>query len=98
LPPATEMYCGHEYALQNLAFALAIEPGNPELSERIERVQQLRAAHEPSVPSTLGEECATNPFLRCNNPDFRQRVPNVALLEGAALFAEIRRRRNEFRA
>jgi len=66
LPMDTEMYCGHEYALLNLAFAAAIEPGNHDVRARIERVKALRNAGRPSVPSTIGEECATNPFLRCD--------------------------------
>jgi hydroxyacylglutathione hydrolase len=108
LPAETEMYCGHEYALQNLAFAAAIEPGNQEVVARIERVRALRAAKRPSVPSTVGEECATNPFLRCDNPEFWQRARvDSSLMKasrvdastgGAVLFAEIRKRRNEFRA
>lgn len=94
LPPNTLMHCGHEYALKNLAFAAAIEPGNQAVHERIAQVKALRAAGKPSVPSTIGEECATNPFLRCDKPEFRQSVGSP--LSGAELFAEIRKRRNEF--
>jgi hydroxyacylglutathione hydrolase len=96
LPPETEMYCGHEYALRNLAFAAAIEPGNDEIAARIEQVRRLRDAGQPSVPSTIGQELRTNPFLRCDQQEFRQRAPTDRALVGAALFAEIRKRRNGF--
>lgn len=64
LPPETLVYCGHEYTLSNCAFALAAEPDNPALLQRIEEVRHLRAQTRPTVPSTLAMECATNPFLR----------------------------------
>jgi hydroxyacylglutathione hydrolase len=96
LPPSTQVYCGHEYALRNLAFARAIEPDNAEVLARIELVQQRRSAGEPSVPSTMADELRTNPFLRCDREDFRARVASSASLQGAVLFAEIRRRRDGF--
>jgi len=68
LPDDTRVYCAHEYTEANLRFALAVEPQNAALHERIERVARVRAAGLPSVPSTLGEEKATNPFLRCGIP------------------------------
>ncbi len=64
LPPETLVYCGHEYTLANSAFALAVEPDNPALLQRVEEVRRLRAQGQPTVPSTLAVECATNPFLR----------------------------------
>ncbi len=68
LPDETRVYCAHEYTEMNLRFALAVEPDNPALRQRVVRVAGLRAAGLPSVPSTLGEEKATNPFLRCGQP------------------------------
>jgi len=68
LPPATRIYCAHEYTLANLRFARAVEPDNQALRERQEQVQALREANIPSVPSNLAEELATNPFLRCHEP------------------------------
>jgi hydroxyacylglutathione hydrolase len=64
LPDATEVYCGHEYTQLNGRFALAVEPDNAALVARMERVDATRAAGEPTVPTTIGLERATNPFLR----------------------------------
>ena len=68
LPDATKVYCGHEYTLANIAFAQQVEPKNAALAARLERDRKLRAAGKPTLPSTLGEERATNPFLRWREP------------------------------
>jgi hydroxyacylglutathione hydrolase len=68
LPDATRVYCGHEYTLANIAFAQQVEPRNAALAARLERDRKLRAAGKPTLPSTLGEERATNPFLRWREP------------------------------
>lgn len=64
LPDATRVYCGHEYTLANIAFAQQVEPANAALAARLERDRKLREAGKPTLPSTLAEERATNPFLR----------------------------------
>lgn len=64
LPEETLIYCAHEYTEANLKFAIAVEPDNAALQQRIEKVEAIRAADIPSVPSRLAEELATNPFLR----------------------------------
>ena len=98
LPDETLVYCAHEYTEANLRFALAVEPGNELLHERIQRVEQLRDADIASVPSTLAEEKATNPFLRCREPE----VIATAIEHGATdispvgVFAAIRQWRNSF--
>lgn len=69
LPEDTLVYCGHEYTLSNIRFALAVEPNNASLAER-ERIEaQVRKANRPTVPSTIGREKATNPFLRCGKAE-----------------------------
>jgi hydroxyacylglutathione hydrolase len=68
LPDATKVYCGHDYTLANIAFAQQVEPQNAALATRLARDQKLRAAGKPTLPSTLGEERATNPFLRWREP------------------------------
>ncbi len=65
LPPATRVYCAHEYTLANLRFALAVEPDNRDLVEREREAQATRRRDEPTVPSSIALELATNPFLRC---------------------------------
>jgi hydroxyacylglutathione hydrolase len=68
LPPDTQVYCAHEYTQSCLRFAHAVEPDNAAISARAADVASLRAAGLPSVPSTLAEEFATNPFLRWSAP------------------------------
>lgn len=65
LPTETQVFCAHEYTLGNLAFAAAVEPNNPALQDRIASAQASRERGEPTVPSELSLELATNPFLRC---------------------------------
>ncbi len=74
LPPGTRVCCAHEYTQDNLRFAYSVEPDNAALAERIRRVWALRARGECAVPSTIGEELATNPFLRHASPTLRARV------------------------
>ncbi len=64
LPPATAVYCAHEYTLANLRFAAAAEPGNADVQARIVADTATRARSEPTIPTTIGLELATNPFLR----------------------------------
>jgi hydroxyacylglutathione hydrolase len=98
LPPQTKIYPGHEYALRNLAFARTLEPENPDVLGRVERVQRLRDAGKFAVPSTLMQELTTNPFLRCDNAAFCARVGGSAKEGAAALFAELRRRRDGYQS
>ena len=73
-PDDTRLYCAHEYTQSNARFALTVEPQNRALRERAEAVAKLRAAGKPTVPSTLGEERATNPFLRAASSDLRATI------------------------
>ena len=72
LPPDTRVYCGHEYTLANIRFALAVEPGSTAIRDRQAREQAKRNRGEPTLPSTIGEERLTNPFLRAPVPDVRK--------------------------
>jgi len=67
LPPETKVYCGHEYTLSNARFALTVEPDNEVLRTRYDDVQRARAAGEATVPTTIGIERATNPFMRAGS-------------------------------
>lgn len=69
LPPETRIYCAHEYTESCLRFAQMVEPENLAIAARIDRVAELRAAGQPSVPFALAEELDTNPFLRWQIPD-----------------------------
>ena len=81
LPPDTLVCCGHEYTESNARFALAVDPDNAALHDFVAKVEQLRAAGQPSVPSVLGDELKVNPFLTA--PD-------------AASFATLRAKKDKF--
>ncbi|HHH36432.1 MAG TPA: hydroxyacylglutathione hydrolase [Gammaproteobacteria bacterium] len=68
LPDETLVHCAHEYTLSNLEFAARVEPDNAALMQRLEEVRAQRRRHEPTLPSSLGLEKRTNPFLRCHLP------------------------------
>jgi hydroxyacylglutathione hydrolase len=95
LPGATRVYCAHEYTQANARFALTVDGGNPELVTRAREVDALRARGEATVPSTLAEERATNPFLRADRPALAQAV-GLPSGDPVAVFAEIRRRKDNF--
>jgi hydroxyacylglutathione hydrolase len=100
LPDATRMYCAHEYTLSNIRFARAVEPGNPALAERAARDAATRERDQPTVPSTIGEERATNPFLRCEVPEViaaAERHAGRKLAGPVEVFAQIREWKNNFR-
>ena len=63
LPDSTLVYCAHEYTLGNARFAAAVDPDNAAIAARLAEVEQLRAANQPTVPTTIGAERATNPFV-----------------------------------
>lgn len=95
LPDDTLVYCAHEYTQKNAQFALTIEPQNKILVKRSAEIDDLRAKDLATVPTTIGLEKATNPFLRPMSPD----VQKTLSMTGASLvdvFAETRRRRDRF--
>ena len=99
LPGATRAYCAHEYTMSNIKFAEAVEPGNARLKERKARESAKRARGEPTVPSTIADELATNPFLRCSEPEVvasAERHAGRKLSGPVAVFAEIRAWKNSF--
>lgn len=69
LPDGTRVYCGHEYTLSNLRFAASLEPDNEAIAKKLAWAQAARAQGQPTLPSTLGEERLTNPFLRVTEKD-----------------------------
>lgn len=95
LPDDTVVYCAHEYTQANARFALTVEPQNDDLQARAREIDSLRADGKPTVPSTIGLEKATNPFLRPMSEDLQATLG----LAGASLvdvFAETRRRKDNF--
>jgi hydroxyacylglutathione hydrolase len=99
LPDTTQVYCAHEYTLANLRFALAVEPENPALALRFKQEQAKRAQGLATVPSTIGLEKATNPFLRDQIPAIVQRLiadGRVQENTPTAAFAALRAWKNTF--
>lgn len=95
LPPETLVCSGHEYTASNARFALSLEPDNQALISRVAAIADARQNGQPTVPSRLSEELATNPFLRANSPQMKARLGLVEASD-AAVFTEIRARKDRF--
>ena len=95
LPDDTAVYCGHEYTLANARFALTIDPANLGLRTRALQVENLRAQDKVTLPTNIGLEKATNPYLRVTDPGI-QATLGMAGADPVAVFAEIRERKNRF--
>lgn len=94
LPPETRVYCGHEYTVSNLRFAVHAEPDNAAAAAKLEAAQARRERGEMTIPSTIGEELSTNPFLRCDLPSLRDRFPGATETD---TFAAVRKAKDTFR-
>jgi hydroxyacylglutathione hydrolase len=98
LPDETRVYCGHEYTLANIDFALRVDPGNLALAARRERMRSLREAGKPTLPSLMSEERATNPFLRCREPAVVESVNKYLgsrVADPVSVFTAIREWKNQ---
>lgn len=95
LPDETVVYCGHEYTEANARFAVTIDPENEKLMARAKEIHALRAAGKPTLPTTIGIEKETNPFLRADDPKIRALL-HMPDAEDSDVFAEIRRRKDSF--
>ena len=101
LPPATAVYCTHEYTLANLQFALAAESNNTVLQTRVVTEQAKRRHGLPTLPSSIAMELATNPFLRCDQQRVIQRVAaatGTIATDTLAVFAALRGWKDHFQA
>lgn len=107
LPEETVVYCAHEYTESNLRFALAVEPGNRQLQRRVDEVAVMRAKGLATVPFKLRLEKATNPFLRCGEPEVAASARGKGARAGdteeaavsatpGAVFAVLRQWKNDF--
>ncbi len=95
----TNVFCAHEYTLANLQFAIAVEPSNPHLLERIASVRALRNQNIATVPAKLHEEKRTNPFLRCDFSEVKkaaQAYAGQALNSPLAVFKVLRAWKDSF--
>ena len=93
LPDNTRVWCAHEYTLKNLQFALTVDAENPDLQSRYAEVQEARLAREATVPSQLGVEKRTNPFLRWEEPTLQSAVKSK---EPVQTFARLRGMKDRF--
>ena len=96
LPGETRIFCGHEYTAANARFAVSIDPENAALRRREAEVTRLRAEGKFTIPSTMAEERAANPFLRADDAGLATAVGRA----GAApseVFGEIRRLKDNFK-
>ena len=103
LPDDTKVFCAHEYTLSNLRFALAAEPDNAALAARLKEEQHKRDQDQPTVPSFIGLEKATNPFLRTRESAVVKQLTSEGRIQGMqdddpiAVFAALREWKNNFR-
>jgi hydroxyacylglutathione hydrolase len=100
LPNETKVYCAHEYTISNLRFALAAEPDNAALMERFSLEQAKREQDIPTVPSNIGLEKSTNPFMRAREPAIAKQLIAEGLAtinDPVAVFAALREWKNNFR-
>lgn len=98
-PDATRVYCGHEYTVSNIRFAKAVEPGNKALLDVEKRATEQRAKDLPTLPSNIGQEKATNPFLRVQEPEViasASRHAGKPLHDPVSVLAAIRDWKNNF--
>ena len=95
LPDETIVYCAHEYTQSNAQFALSVEPGNAELVARSREIDALRAEGKPTVPTTIGLERATNPFLRPMSENLQETV-GLSGADLVSVFTETRLRKDNF--
>ena len=95
LPDRTRVYCGHEYTLANARFAVTVEPHNADLQARLKEVEAMRAKGEPTVPSTIGQEKRTNPFMRPDSPEIRK-VLGMEAASDVDVLGETRKRKDNF--
>ncbi len=95
LPSETRVYCGHDYSLEDYEFAVTIEPDNPEVKRRLEEIRSVVESGGSTVPSTIGQELETNPFLRASTQEMKRalRMPDAG---DAETFAALRRLKDRF--
>lgn len=99
LPDDTRIYCGHEYTVKNLQFALTLEPQNDKIRSKLQWAQDLRARKAPTVPSTVAEEKEINPFVRVSNAELQANVkkqfPEITL-DAVSVLAKTRQLKDNF--
>ncbi len=93
LPEPTQIWCAHEYTLKNLEFAITVDPQNPDLQERLQQVRAARSRGQATIPSQIGVEQRTNPFLRWDQPALQETARSQ---DPVQVFAQIRGLKDRF--
>ncbi|MBD1812331.1 hydroxyacylglutathione hydrolase [Microcoleus vaginatus DQ-U2] len=93
LPDNTRVWCAHEYTLKNLQFAISVDGDNPDLQQRFAEVKEARSRSQPTIPSSIGLEKSTNPFLRWDFPNI-QSAANTR--DPVQTFARLRGMKDQF--
>ena len=93
LPGSVQVYCGHEYTGSNARFAMAVDAGNGLLADRVKSIEAMLARGEPTLPTTISLERATNPFLRAEEAEIKRAV-GLPDADGVEVFAALRERKN----
>lgn len=99
LPDDTEIYCAHEYTLTNLAFAQAVEPNNSAILAKLARIKKIWSENKPTLPTTIGDEKQTNPFLRTDKTQVIEAAlahEGKKLLDETSVFHALRSWKNSF--
>jgi len=98
LPKNTKIYCGHEYTLSNIKFALEVDPNNIKLQNEYKNVQELMKSNKPSLPTTIEKELDTNPFLRCDDLDIQKNIVKKFNVDDSEfeIFTAIRKWKDNF--
>nr|AAC49867.1 glyoxalase II cytoplasmic isozyme [Arabidopsis thaliana] len=94
LPKPTQVYCGHEYTVKNLEFALTVEPNNGKIQQKLAWARQQRQADLPTIPSTLEEELETNPFMRVDKPEIQEKLGCKSPID---TMREVRNKKDQWR-
>ena len=99
LPHSTKVYCGHEYTEANTRFAISVDPENKALKKYADKIKLLRSKDQPTIPSTIGLELKTNPFLRVEKKNIQEAAENYSnknLLANDEIFGIIRKWKDGF--
>ena len=98
MPANTKIYCAHEYTQQNLNFANCVEPSNADITHRLKKVKEKRRHDQITLPSSIGEELKTNPFLRCDKKNIRESIFNKYNVQGndTEIFEAVRNWKDAF--
>ena len=93
LPEETTIYCGHEYTLSNVKFALSINPHNPDLQKYANWVKHQEEEHRPTLPTKLLDQLKCNPFLQCDHEHFQKLYKSTDPIE---VFRQMRKAKDNF--